>query len=218
MIIIDEKKIAGAYLGNDKINTALFLQTAPSNCMYDNVLKKFFENKGSGQFIYGINSNEPYLKGALAQYIDTVILPNQNTKVEIKFEFDAANPNYRALIGSFFAADTRFFLTCIGGAGNINYQFQTTNSQTVNLPFGQKHKITISRSGVYVNGVFWNSVSQTAFANERSLYLFAGNNLDFTPGQFSDAKIYTLKIWQDDVLIQDLMPVYVGQKIENILL
>lgn len=67
-------------------------------CMYDRVSKKYFENKGTGTFGYGdrIGYREiEYIESNGTQYIDTGVVPNSNTDIDITSRLSAM-PYYYA--------------------------------------------------------------------------------------------------------------------------
>lgn len=67
-------------------------------CMYDEISKKYFYNKGAGQFSYGkelIYTHAEYIESNGTQYIDTGVVPNSNTDIDMTCRLNAM-PYYYA--------------------------------------------------------------------------------------------------------------------------
>lgn len=68
------------------------LDTEGIPCMYDEVSKKYFYNQGTGRFSYGKripHTEIDYIESTGTQYIDTGVVPNSNTDIDMTCRLSA---------------------------------------------------------------------------------------------------------------------------------
>ena len=181
--------------------------------LYDLVTADLFTNAGTGGFlqgeiIYGNQSSSlpdeyqevEYIKTTGTQYIDTGVNGNNsNLKIEVTYESSAighaeCNPVFIARSDS----SSGIALWTDGHA-----QFGNSSSIVSGFDSVGKHKVTISKDGLYYDGA--------------AMPFTPGNNFDDVPliiakeindGRTYSGKIYSFKVWNNDVLIRDLIPSY----------
>lgn len=172
---------------------------------------------GGGALLY--DAEVEYLEGTGTQYINTGFYPrttNVNIKVENKF-------NKSTLSGDNCVLGARTGTTGDKGYklpnfynGVLEYQGlvragELTGTYTTDTDYTFIAELKQGSQNFYVNGVLNTEFSDSnASCNcGGNLYLFALNNNGQTRWQFK-GKIYYCKIWEDDVLVRDYIPVRVG--------
>ena len=148
-----------------------------------------------------------YIQGTGTQYIDTGVVGEKGVRAETKIEFTAIDNNV-GIIGSRQAAGSyRFFLIKVfmnqwymsirddyyGG-----YPITNTLYEIVADTYGDTNTLT-------VNDVIYVTSSEN-FSTTYNLYAFA-DNLMGTAGNFAKIKMYGLKLYKDDILVREFVPI-----------
>ena len=152
-----------------------------------------------------------YLESTGQQYIDTAVIFNVNCEINSKFLFtDNVNNSNVAIYG----------LKQVSSSGTIAYSI-IPYSDSVYTAFGNKIDIKYLKDNTFTNasnylhnmsGLWVNGVKKISYndvvvdSNNLSIYLFARNyngNVD----RNSWARIYYLKIYVDNTLVRDYIPV-----------
>lgn len=175
-------------------------------CMYDRVSKKYFPNKGTGTFGYGdrVDYRETeYIESNGTQYIDTGVVPNSNTDIDMTSRLSAV-PYYYAgykcqvntpaqQVSMVFELDFKY-ANDRGGKGNIlggntfyvlgdgTYSLDSTTSTGVSASTTKYDKIKLvfnlesKKLIVYVNDVKIGEREYTSPSNRLSV---GGSASDF---------------------------------------
>ena len=107
---------------------------------------------------------------------------------------------------------------CNGGGSGTSYAFQLWRYKHLHSTASdgwqtnaEIHELEITKS-FQVDGVGrWTpGVNDTDFTSERTLFLFATHNTNDEYAS-SSMRVYACKIWQNDVLVRDFIPVRKGQ-------
>jgi hypothetical protein len=78
----------------------------------------------------------------------------------------------------------------------------------VNTKYNFENKIEGNYYNTYLNGNLIITISvENIFDNRQNLYLFA-NNLAGNVSNFSQAKLYSCKIYNNSILVRDFIPCY----------
>lgn len=200
MIEIGGTKIAKAYLGstelaNIAIGDELLLSSEPAPLPYDAEIE--------------------YLKSSGTQYINTGILPDDTTKVELRgvFKYSAGTTRFGSRAGS-----TSLQFDVITGSDNkARIDFGTGNKTYSQWAVGQHIFSTIiidastKNAAVEYGGNIVTHTYTTSFPRQSSypLTLFAFNNA----GNIvlaSDMTVSSFRCWKSDALFMDMIPVRVG--------
>ena len=154
-----------------------------------------------------------YLQATGTQYVDIGIVPNQNTEVEIKFKLNAipASNEYIGLFGSAVYNAPKWFRYII--AGSSKWGFQMANRENLSLVNCDTniHTIKFGKGKVIDNGIQIYSNTIDNFTGI-SMYLFA-THIDVAGANpqwvdyITSFNIYYCKVYQNDILVQDLIPV-----------
>ena len=160
-----------------------------------------------------------YIESNGNQYIDSGIIGNSNSDVEIDMAF--TNVNTQNIVGSRYNWGTnRFALTLIGTSGETkNLYFYKRSS---NYPYKiylatylkERHTYKINMDGLYIDGVkqILNDdydTSTTAYTTNNSMYIFWTHDTSYTYNydQKATIKLYGCKIYQNGELVRDFIPV-----------
>ena len=186
-----------------------------------------------GKKIYGTLEELPYIpltyiknvnsSRSSIQYIDTKVIPNNNTKIEMSvydcknyaffcgswnYDFNN-NPNaYKDGVFSFGNDGEKIYC----GFGNESID---NHSSLIN-----NHIIRLDKNKLYIDNNLVNEFSQQSFELNNNLYLFAQNRAGsaIVYNQYiseSTFKMKYCKIWNNEVLIHDFIPV--KKKVNNVI-
>jgi len=198
-------------------------------CMYDRVTDQLFYNAGTGDFIAGreihpVEYIEATNAGVSTQYAVGNYRLTDTTDWEITFSAENPNNNWvlgqPTWIGVHYRKDTT--------TGNLPRVGITNGSAAVNqcyVDYTDNEKITLALKGtdVYANGVKVGTITRvSAPATQTKFGIFAYKDINQAlPNlRIQSAKIYEIKIWDNGVLVQDLIPAIdengVGGFFENV--
>ena len=139
-----------------------------------------------------------YLQSSGTQYIDTGIVPDNSTEIEITFEKAGNLIDYERLFG-------------------IKDQFElmrdkSTSSFYMKINNSEAFRFTIEDNTEYVlkvgNGKYsidndTNGEYSQQFSTDKTIFLFYANNAD----RYGNFKIKSCKIYQNNILVRDFIPV-----------
>ena len=144
-----------------------------------------------------------YIESTGTQYISTGITPTENTKVVIEF-------NYSNSSGVVFGQDSGYKVNAFMFAMTV-VVFDSTKKD-ISISANTKHIVQVAPKAFKVD----NGSSQYIYANKVNaaypMFLF-GNNRN---GKFSEGvamKLYSFKVYENDVLIADYIPCKQGNAV-----
>ena len=145
-----------------------------------------------------------YLESTGVQYIDTGIVATNNTKVKIDFSFTKNEQS--GLLGGRVGFKNNSFSVQVSSTKYITFGFGNNTDITSKSNDTNRHTILKDKSKNYYDGVLIseNQISNT-FSTKHNVFLFSINN-NGTPYVTCNAKIYNFKFYENDTLIQDLIP------------
>lgn len=207
--------------------------------MYDTVSETFFTNAGTGTFLKGNNVSttviQPvkvnilkklipdayqqveYIESTGTQYIDTNYIPNQDTVVNCHINMISYNGN-DVFFGQRVAyMDNQYEFVAFNSQyiPQLRYNNQTTGAIQGSILSIGDHYIETSKNGLFIdNNRVGNTLNADTFTCEYSIYLFARNNAG-TASAFSNIKLYSLKISENNTLIRNFIPCY--RKSDNVI-
>lgn len=153
-----------------------------------------------------------YIQSNGNQYINTNIIPTGNTKISIDFQMVNQSTNQQGIIGSRNGANSRLTLFTGKSTSALQADYstygtlakETENISSLNL--NNRNTIELSNALV-INGTKIKEVSATTFANTAyPLYLFANNNTGSVQLP-ATMKLYSCKIYKNNILVRDYIPV-----------
>jgi hypothetical protein len=151
-----------------------------------------------------------YIQSDGAQYIDSLFVPNQDTRVVCEVSFVTAD-GYRAIFGAWTTGYTNAYAAqahpndyFVSFYGTYNDRIKADSSGVVIAP-GSKYLIDKNKNVFNFNG---SSVTHpyTALAPPCSLYIFA-ENTEGAPEDITALRIYSFKIYDNGTLARDFIPV-----------
>lgn len=151
------------------------------------------------------------IEGTGTQYINTEVKTKQSLRVECTF---SGNQKYTILFGGRKSPNESSLTWGVNGANNnVNYAFvgfggKTQQSNiTVKTTDNNKHTIIISNDLYTIDGINQNLPHRGTFTEFYNIYLFTWNTADVADDRRFQGKVYEFKIYDNDVLIRDMIPV-----------
>lgn len=145
-----------------------------------------------------------YIQSTGTQYIDTLVKPNQDTRIVFVFDPITSKEEWYFGTRSSASASDRFSCLRAGDTESIRTDYGGTN---VNTGINASGITTIDKNKnvTDINGnVFTNSTA--TFASTYSLYLFAGNDGGNMTGAAA-IRLYSCQIYSNTTLIRSFYPV-----------
>ena len=208
------------YINNQLVSDLIPVRVGNTGYMYDKVSCQLLGNSGSGNFVLGpdkYDAQVEYLQSTDRQCIDTGLIPNQNTSIEIQYM------DLRSSISNYFLygarpgnANDREFSCMPYNNGRTDFRFGnksagTAYTYTLNTKYkiiSVKNKFTLYNSSNSV--IHTNTVTNNTFSSSCNLFLF-GNNYNGTQAPVGKLRIYMFKFTDNSTLVRDMIPVRVGQ-------
>lgn len=168
---------------------------------YKTLKNKFNNLITQANFIYNGSTN--YIESTGAAYIDTGIIPTQNTKIEIRFEFRNINNNDMTIFGGEDTYNTNaFHLYQSGGKFDIGF---STQSFCGSLYDKTIYTLSMSNGNCKLNSNTYTSMSGS-INTPNSIYLFALHRSSVITDTNAARRIYYCKLYDGDTLVRDLVP------------
>lgn len=157
-----------------------------------------------------------YIQATGTQYIDTNINGSGNLRIEMMFSnWDASMDGF--LCGSRTSADLNTFCIYYHGVGNPKYircDYDTTTNEAaqVNITnstgmyYINKNKNVTTIKDLVLNTTLTNTLTYNNFENNLAIYIFSRNN-NGEAQAFTSYYLYYFKIYDNDVLVRDFIPV-----------
>ena len=146
-----------------------------------------------------------FIKSSRTQYIDTGVIPDENTIVEIELE---KSSDSKILWERVLGVDNQFmvYIDAKLGTSDKNYKWfanMNTGGMTIHIvEYDKKTKLKLGNGNIYYNNQSSNTYSATP-NTQNSIYLFYSNGGDV----YSEYKLYSCKIYSGETLIKDFIPV-----------
>ncbi len=149
-----------------------------------------------------------YIESNGTQYIDTGYLPNNNTKVDIKFMGLNNTANVTPLFGGRTSAETETYTTFykVGSKGRVDYGRYSPSAPTIGFIEGRIHTFVKDKEKNYLDGEYVNSNAPIEFACIYPLYINSINTAGTPSATGLKGKLYYTKIYDDNNLVRDLVP------------
>ena len=160
-----------------------------------------------------------YIESTGSQYIDTGILPNKTTEVEIDFLIPSASYGAPYVWPTIFGSRTTnhssdTFALMIVNSNETMLRFSMGPRETYinNIPYEQNQKINVKASYYFfsINGIEY----ETNFSLTDGIYpiyLFTLNNSGYVNDYYAltgHKRIYSFKIKNNNILVRDFVPCY----------
>lgn len=195
-VYLTKCSIDGSYIVNENEEDGYY--------HYGKTIYDFFDNDGNGYI------EVEYLESNGLQYIDTGLPTRNNMRIDVNYyinDFDAER-NY---VFGVYGANNAYRMqwsqsnSSFAGYGNLyNSNIQSDNSNKLNRLVVDKGKFYLNDTMIYDA----SNASQIYSANNNaSIYLFAVNENGSTISRFSSIRIYYMKIYEENNLLRDYVPV-----------
>ena len=148
-----------------------------------------------------------YIEGTGTQHINTEVKTKQSLKIECIF----SGKKVSTLL--FGARKTARLDGLAWGFNNTDYAFSgfggstQKNNTTVNTTDGKKHTVVLSNEVYTIDDVNQSLPNRGTFSNFYDIYLFTWNNANVVDTRKFKGKVYNFKIYDNNVLIRDMIPV-----------
>ena len=158
-----------------------------------------------------------YAHSSGEQLVDTGFTPNEKTRADIRFLMHS-NGGYTSPFGARNANEKQFF---VSGSCSANYYFCRHDTGATDLsgkdgyvgpgalvvkpPVVGYHKFSLNRNVFNLDEYAYNFSSAVIFSCDRSAYAFATHGADGIQHPAA-MELYSLKIWDDGVLVRDFVP------------
>ena len=189
--------------GSDVIRDLVAVRVGSVGYLYDQIGGTLYANSGTGDFVIGralpYDAEVEYLLSSGTQYIDTLIQPNQDLSVEIKWK-NETNQNNQYLFGS-GTSTSNCIRAYIGDSSywrfGGGYKGFATSDTTERTAIMDKTKIVMNGEEYSYGGTVGT------FSSSTTIKLFTGA----TATSMISTRIYYFKVSQNGTLILDLIPV-----------
>ena len=160
-----------------------------------------------------------YIEATGTQYIDTEYICSENTKIEIDFSISAYSI-YHSLFGAAGNRTTKRFVgQVLKNVMLITYIGTAYKNPKFEFEIGQRYVLVQSKQMVSLNGTdlgSWSGSMSFTKDTDTSLFLMAINDKSNNTGVFGykfKGRIYGFKIYENDILAMDLIPVLDSNKV-----
>lgn len=174
--------------------------------LYDTVTKSFYGNAGGGNLPAGYTQVE-YIQSNGAQYIDTGIKPNQNTRIVIDFTALTASVNayaYGMRGDSAHNFNPRFGAVFKNASVRVDYGNGNGVTLPLTLTVGGHYKLDQNKNVCALNASTATNSTAT-FQCPNPAYLFAINE-GGTAKYFATVKLYSGQVYDNGALIRNFVP------------
>ena len=199
---------------------AIPVRVGQTGYLFDRVTCQLFGNAGTGSFVLGddmYDARVEYLQSSGTQYIDTGIIYNSSLIVEMGAKLtSSANGN---LMGLYYRNSSiyRWYLRT-NTSNQIYTYFGTITNKYGSIALNTWYRMRMNYQTLYYNDSSVASGASTfnTDTHEVAVYIFAMHDVDVTTSkdEASNFRAYQLsyfKIYDNSVLVRDLIPVRKGQ-------
>lgn len=137
-----------------------------------------------------------YIQSSGTQYINTGVVPSENTKMQIKF---STSTSKGVIAGSDKGYKVSSFMLAVTIA-TFN-----TGSLTVSLADGSKHSVELYSNNVIIDNSNKGSSGSGSFTTTYPIYLF-GNNRSGSSSELISGKIYSCSLYNSTTKIRNFIP------------
>lgn len=147
-----------------------------------------------------------YIESSGTQYIDTKFIPNQNTRVEVRFLFTENLTSNAWIFGARTTYQQNDFGFCALYPSLIFFSaFGAKEYSGVSVQVSKEYIVNKNKNVTTINGSS-NTLSTSTFTSPTTLALFGNHEPSGFKG-LSKIMLYYAKIYDNDTLIRDFIPI-----------
>lgn len=153
-----------------------------------------------------------YIESTGTQYIDTKYICGNDVRIETEFEYLQIDSVFRCIYGKQTRTAAEDAITV---SQAVNYTVQAywrTNLTPFTLEKDRRYKMLQGQNALVLDGVDYGGWSSSITKSQLTMYLMARNN-NGSAGNFFKGRIYGFKIYENDILAMDLIPVLDSSKV-----
>lgn len=139
-----------------------------------------------------------YIQSSGAQYINTGITPDANTRAVCDFQLSTVDSTNRAIFGVVGQFTFRKF-------NATTFRTNGTNAVSMSTSISMTARHTVDKTATLTTVDSTYSATTTAATCKYPLYMFAYDNSG-TASQFAYVKIYSMQIYDGTTLVRDYWP------------
>jgi len=148
------------------------------------------------------------------QYIDSIFVPTNATRVVIDFKWSDMMVANAHLFGGRISSTSGAFAALLSAEqpnfGQVRHEFGATRNYSSKGFFGERLTVDANRNTMYINGETAVVLSATSFSAQYQMYIGTVN----TAGSSAQVKlygiIYSALVYQNDIHVRDFVPVRQG--------
>ena len=153
-----------------------------------------------------------YIESTGTQYIDTGYIANINTKVIADIQVTQLLEKNTAMFGSRIRPSVQAFCFGEGSNGTVffaNFDTVLANNIKIVNDDTNRHTHTLSKDGYYIDNILSKTfINPTEITEQLTSYIFYFNSVDTTTLVPVKAKLYSCKIYDNNILVRDFIPCY----------
>ena len=161
-----------------------------------------------------------YIQSTGTQYIDTGVAPTNKTNIKLDIEFISGESNKwipliaeRTKVSDYSGFSAMFGIWINSNTKEIALNYADTDTAGITGTNGDgRHIYSNTENKFYLDNTLIKTLSTSSFTSTINLYVFALNELFIGSTKIETrnctAKLYELKIYDDNILIRDFVPCY----------
>jgi hypothetical protein len=177
-------------------------------CMYDRVTQTFYTNAGTGTFTAGPEINTAlyeeleYIESTGTQYIDTGLIMSTSMRIEMQYKLLAIAVG-QCIIGE-SVAGWNYYAAGLSGIAN-RYGIDYGSTAIIRRDAATSDKVdTVITNTSLQNGAYTDTATRVLRNNDGTLCLLHNGSY---PSDKASARIYCCKIYWNNILVRDFIPV-----------
>lgn len=146
-----------------------------------------------------------YLESTGTQYIDTLFIPNQDTRVILDYNQKISEKGNVIMGTRASTTPTLAYIFWGASSGYWRIQYNGQNFLSAIKKDNKRHLLDFNKNNVYFDETLIKTFIYETFTCNHSIPIFCcydTNKYDY----FQNAKIYSCKIYDNDVLVRDFIP------------
>lgn len=148
-----------------------------------------------------------YIESTGTQYIDTGVLPNQSTNVELDCAYTgAASTLWYPLFGVHDSNNKYYFSFENTNENGLSLGFGTQEFYPVGTHSSERRTISIQDRSLLIDGASVKTANSETFSTVNSMYLFALNKKGTVDSRITSMRCYSFSVERDGSLVRHFIP------------